>query len=126
MHQCVHCNALYEDGSKELLKGCSKCSGKFFFYISNKKIKEATQFTSDLSNEDKKQIEEDIFEIMGDEFDSSQPVFLDIESIRVLKPGHFEIDLVHLFKDQPLIYKLEDGKYIIDLVSTFKAKEKKV
>jgi len=46
---------------------------------------------------------------------------LDIESVRVLKPGKFEIDLVHLFnKKNPLVYKLEEGKYIIDIAETFK------
>jgi len=49
------------------------------------------------------------------------PVILDLESIRVLKPGKFEIDVVNLFsRKRPLIYKLEEGKYIIDLASTLK------
>ena len=44
------------------------------------------------------------------------PVILDIESIRVTGEGKFEIDIVNLLKeDRPLIYKLEEGKYIIDL-----------
>ncbi|MBM3247734.1 hypothetical protein FJZ17_04330, partial [Candidatus Pacearchaeota archaeon] len=46
---------------------------------------------------------------------------LDLESIRVLGPGKFEIDVVNLFsKKRPLIYKLEEGKYIIDLASTLR------
>jgi len=125
-HQCVRCNTLFEDGSKELLTGCTTCGGKFFFYINKNKVNEAKNITSNLSKEQKKQIEEDIFEIVGDKINQDQPVFLDIESIRILKPGHFEIDLVHLFRDQPLIYKLEDGKYVIDLVSSFKAREKNI
>ncbi len=53
--------------------------------------------------------------------DKEQPVILDIESIKILKPGQYELDLVNLFKKkQPLIYKLEDGKYMIDLVESFK------
>ena len=50
------------------------------------------------------------------------PVILDLESVKVLGPGKFEIDVVNLFsKERPLIYKLEEGKYIIDLASTLKA-----
>jgi predicted nucleic acid-binding Zn-ribbon protein len=45
---------------------------------------------------------------------------LDLEAIRVKKPGQYELDLVHLFKGEPLVFKLEDGKYMIDLVETFK------
>ena len=49
------------------------------------------------------------------------PVILDLESVRVLRPGKYEIDVVNLFsKKRPLIYKLEEGKYIIDLASTIK------
>ena len=49
------------------------------------------------------------------------PVILDLESIKVIRPGKFELDVVNLFdKKRPLIYKLEEGKYIIDLASTLK------
>ena len=44
---------------------------------------------------------------------------LDIESIRVLKPGKYELDLIHLFKGEPLVFKLEEGKYVIDLPASF-------
>ena len=51
--------------------------------------------------------------------DDDAPVILDIESVRAIGTGKFEIDVVNLFrKDRPLIYKLEEGKYIIDLAST--------
>ena len=53
--------------------------------------------------------------------DPNAPVILDFESIRVIGTGKFEIDIVNLFKKgRPLIYKLEEGKYIIDLASTLK------
>mgnify|MGYP001578486892 FL=1 len=48
-----------------------------------------------------------------------KPVILEFESINVKKPGKFEIDLTKLFKRSPVIYKLEEGKYIIDVASTF-------
>ncbi|MBI3034139.1 hypothetical protein HYY72_03185, partial [Candidatus Woesearchaeota archaeon] len=48
-----------------------------------------------------------------------EPVFLDLETIRVLKPGKYELDLVQLFKNEPLIYKIDEGKYVIDLVRSF-------
>ena len=33
------------------------------------------------------------------------------------------MDLIDLFKGKPLVYRLEEGKYVIDLASTFKAKD---
>lgn len=66
---------------------------------------------------DKEEVEEDVREMIGVEED--YPVILDLESIRVVGPGKFEVDVVNLFsKKRPLIYKLEEGKYIIDIAST--------
>ncbi len=74
-----------------------------------------------LSPKDKSQIESDVYDIIGSEFDRELPVVLDFESINIISPGKYELDLVNLFKSkQPLIYKLEDGKYMIDLIETFK------
>ena len=122
-HQCVRCGKLYEDGSKELLSGCN-CGSKFFFFIKKSAIKEANKLSANLSKTDRAQIEKDVIDIVGAKFDESKPVFLDVESIKILTPGKYELDLVDLFRGKPLVYKLEDGKYIIDLVSTFEAKEK--
>jgi len=121
-HQCVRCGKFYPDGSKELLEGCS-CGGKFFFYVKKQDIKKAKELTIDLTKEEKQQIEQDVKEIIGDQIEDDQPVVLELENIRVLKPGKYELDLVELFKGKPLVCKLEDGKYVIDLLSTFKAKE---
>jgi len=126
-HQCVKCGALYSDGSKELLQGCSQCSGKFFFYIKQENIEKAKQFTENLTEEDKQQMEKDVLDIVGEERkDDDQPIVLDLEAIRVCGPGKYEIDLVDLFKGKPLVYRLDEGKYVIDIVSTFKAKEKEL
>jgi len=124
-HQCVSCGTFYEDGAKEILQGCSKCKGKLFFYVKKERLeqlkKEGKTQLFELSQADKKQIEEDVYDILGTDIDASKPIVLDIESIRILKPGSYELDLVNLFKKkQPLIYKLEDGKYMIDIIESFK------
>ncbi|MBS3108262.1 hypothetical protein J4409_00150 [Candidatus Woesearchaeota archaeon] len=122
-HQCVRCNKLYSDGSEEILKGC-ECGGKFFFFIKQKHLEEAKEITINLTEEDKKQIEEDVLDIIGIK-DDEAPVILDLESIRVLEPGKYELDLVELFKGKPLVYRVEDGKYIIDIVSSFRINKEK-
>ena len=125
-HQCVRCNKLYDDASVEILKGCS-CGGKLFFFIKKEKLEQIQKITEDikLSSEEKEQIEKDVFDLVGSDVDKDQPVILDLEAIRVLKPGKYELDLVHLFKGEPLIFKLEEGKYMIDLVQSFKQVGKK-
>ncbi len=118
-HQCVHCGKFYEDASQELLKGCS-CGSRFFFFFKKQEQEEAIE----LSTKEKRDKEYEVRKIKGKDIDEEKPVILDMESIRVKKPGKFEIDLVSLFKRKPLVYKIEEGKYVIDLASTFQIKKK--
>src|SRR3989338_5693807 len=120
-HQCVRCNTFYEDGSDIILKGCS-CGGKLFFFVKKEKLEEAKRISEsiNLTNEQKEEIEADVFDLVGQDIDKDQPVILDLESIRVTQPGKYELDLVHLFKGEPLIFKLEEGKYMIDIIQSFK------
>ncbi|GBE20167.1 hypothetical protein BMS3Abin17_00903 [archaeon BMS3Abin17] len=80
----------------------------------------------EIPEEEKETIEKDIREMAGI-IEEDTPVILDIESVRVTGSGKFEIDIVNLFrKDRPLIYKLEEGKYIIDLASTLRENMKDI
>lgn len=119
-HQCVRCHNLYEDGSEEILKGCS-CGAKLFFYVKKSAIAKANQIAEDLTHDEKDKIEQDVLGIMGIDEIGDVPVVLDFESINVIGQGKFELDLVNLFKKDPLIYRLSDGKYFIDLFETFKS-----
>ena len=118
MHQCVKCSKLYEDANSEILKGCSDCGGKFFFFIRKEALEKVKEATSQLTAQEKEKIEQDVLEIVGHADD--KPVILDLASVNILKPGKFELDLVRLFKGEPMVYRLEEGKYIIDIAETFK------
>ena len=114
-HQCVHCSEMYPMGNKAIIEGCKKCGGHFFFYIRDEQLKKIKESPIELPKKEKEIIEKDIRDMANIE-DESVPVILDIESIRVLSPGKYEIDVVNLFnKDRPVIFKVEEGKYIIDL-----------
>ncbi len=119
-HQCVRCGKLIDDGSGEILTGCTICGGKLFFFLSKEKLtsiqgKDQIKLTS----HDRQKIEKDVADIIGiSHFD--EPVVLNFESINISEPGKFELDLVNLFDSKkPLVYKLEEGKYMIDLASSF-------
>ncbi len=123
-HQCIHCGKNYPDGAEQILKGCD-CGGRFFFYLTEEKLKklqenqntDQPELEIDLSPGEKEQIERDVRDIAQIK-DDEAPVVLDFESINVLKPGKYLINLQKLFKgEKPVIYRLEDGKYIIDLAS---------
>jgi predicted nucleic acid-binding Zn-ribbon protein len=117
-YRCVHCSAAYEDEATEVINGCSKCKSKFFFYIKPEKLKEILENKpeeDELTSSEKKQIEKDVRDIVGIK-DAEEPVFLDFESIKIIKPGKYLLDIGKLLAaDKPKVYKLEDGKYIIDL-----------
>jgi len=74
----------------------------------------------ELTAEDKQHMEQDVREIVGiKEIDA--PIILDFESVTVTSPGKYILDVPNLFnKNRPLVYKLEDGKYVIDLSSAIK------
>ena len=117
-HQCVHCKRIINAGSRELLDGCAECGNHFFFYIRDEQVEKIKNNPIEIPHEEKKQVESDIREMAGIT-EENAPVILDIESVRATGEGKFEIDIVNLFrKDRPLIYKLEEGKYIIDLATT--------
>lgn len=132
-HQCVRCSTLYPDGAQEILKGCS-CGARLFFYVKKKHVEEGRELISNLSDSEKSQIEEDILEIArvrrdsgtsaGSSRDPDAPVILDFETIRIMKPGKYELDLVSIFKNDPLVFKLEEGKYVIDILQAFNKKNK--
>ncbi|MEK6822321.1 MAG: Zn-ribbon containing protein [Nanoarchaeota archaeon] len=116
-HQCVRCNKFYDDGAKEILSGCP-CGARLFFFIKQEKMDELrAREDKKLSPDQRIQMEQDIFAMLG--VRSEEPVVLDFESVRVLEPGKYEIDVVSLFRGKPLIFKIEEGKYVIDLQETF-------
>ena len=125
-HQCVKCSRIIPVGSRELLEGCADCGGHFFFYIREEQLEKLKESPIEIPEKEKEKVEKDIREIAGIT-DEDAPVILDFESVRAVGSGKFEIDIVNLFrKDRPLIYKLEDGKYIIDLASTLRKSMKDI
>ena len=120
-HQCVKCSIFYDDGADELLKGCS-CGAKLFFYIRKEKYALIKDQLSEikLNDEQKDQIEKDARDIVGDKIEPELPVILDLESIRVDGPGQYQLDLVHLFNKAPMVIRMGEGKYVIDIAQTFK------
>ena len=123
-HQCVHCGKIYPTASKELLQGCL-CGSHFFYFVKQEHLDKLQEETAQLTKDDKQEIEEDIRELIGVKDDEIKPVVLDFESIHIPEPGKFEIDLVNLLGKKPLVYKFEEGKYVIDLASSFDFSYKK-
>jgi len=127
-HKCVHCSKIITAGSREILDGCSSCGGRFFFYLRDEMVKkmqdqkEISVALKGFKKSEKEKVEADVRQILKVE-NEENPVILDVESIRVLSPGKFEIDLVSLMNRRPIVFKLEEGKYMIDIESSMPIKK---
>lgn len=89
-HKCFRCGKIYKDGDKSLLSGCG-CGSNRFYYIAEGRV---------ITN--KEHIKEEFSRIEG------------IETIKILTPGSYEINLNALFRVKKLIIILqEDGSYVM-------------
>ncbi|MEM0493627.1 MAG: Zn-ribbon containing protein, partial [Candidatus Thermoplasmatota archaeon] len=51
-HQCLKCGKVYDEGSSQLLKGCSECKGTQFFYTKKPLTEEERSKIISQMNED--------------------------------------------------------------------------
>lgn len=113
-HQCINCGAQYDDTSNVILQGCQHCGKKLFLFIKSTK-KEEIKEEIELTQKNKDLILQEIEENIGTT-EPEKPIFLKIENVHIIAPGKYEIDINQLLKkDKPLIYKVGDGTFVIDL-----------
>ena len=111
-HQCLKCDTVYDNSSDSIIKGCSNCGGKLFLYVKQlpKEKKEV-----EISKEKKDIIIKELENYVDIE-NSDSPIILKLENVRILAPGKYEIDVNQLMrKEKPLIYRVQEGTYVIDL-----------
>ncbi|WP_290900407.1 Zn-ribbon domain-containing protein [Ferroglobus sp.] len=97
-HQCTKCGKIFADGDVNILKGC-ECGNNKFLYIPKVKGRE------------KEELEEQ---------------FEKIESVRIVAPGTYEINIEKLLeRDEIIIALQENGRYAIHLPSLIKKKKRK-
>ncbi len=100
-HKCVRCNKIYQDGDHALSEGCG-CGAKVFIFTNS----------GDLDSvEDIRWIEEELAGIVKK---TQAPVSLEVENVRVLQNGIFEIDISSLAKN-PVVVKDSEGVYYLRL-----------
>lgn len=95
-----------------IIKGCPKCGKKLFLYI--KKIPQKKE-EIELSTHEKDLILKELENYVDIE-EPDSPIVLKLENIRVVGPGKYEIDINQLLKkEKPVVYKVQEGTYVIDL-----------
>ena len=122
-HKCTQCGREFEDGSTKILKGCPSCGGKKFLYI-----REAERHDDVLKEKTIEEIArdtgEDVLEVKPDRRNKEIEVFERIESIRILSPGSYELNIEKLALSDDVVVGLEkEGKYVVDILSMARKKK---
>ena len=139
-HKCTRCESIFKDGAAIILNGCPKCGWNKFLYVRDDspglvaKIENAMN-TGQISPEASNFIKE-VDEILGIKKETTElknelkaenapkEVGDRIESIRILSPGQYELNLESLLERKEIVMALkEDGTYIVNLPSVFKKKK---
>lgn len=120
-HQCLRCDSIFDNSSNVIIKGCTNCGSKLFLFV--KEEKKTIEKEIELTKERKELILSEL-ENYVDIKESETPIILKLENVRILAPGKYEIDVNQLMKkEKPLIYKVQDGTYVIDLEYLSKIKK---
>jgi predicted nucleic acid-binding Zn-ribbon protein len=106
------------------MEGCDKCGNKFFFYVRETEVKRAEEDIKKLSKKEIEEIESDIRDIIGSKA-KNEAVVLDVEAIRVIKPGKYQIDVTTLFNQIPIVIRVGSGRYELDLSTIMKKMEQR-
>jgi predicted nucleic acid-binding Zn-ribbon protein len=114
-NKCTRCGKIHADDSPYLFRGCDKCGSKFFFYVRQEALDKADKELRDLKPSEIDEIEQDIRDIIPKSVDKDETVVLDLEAIRIIKPGKYRIDVSNLFTQKPIVIRVGSGKYELDL-----------
>jgi uncharacterized protein len=137
-HKCTRCENIFKDGAAIILNGCPKCGWNKFLYVRDESPGSAANAgistsTARISPEASNFIRE-VDEILGIKDEKpelkkeprteTKEVGNRIESIRILSPGQYELNLESLLERKEIVMALkEDGTYIVNLPSVFKKKK---
>jgi len=140
-HKCTRCENIFKDGAAIILNGCPKCGWNKFLYVRDETPAAVPNIGAttkgQISPEASKFIKE-VDEMLGIKDEPAKPelkaeqkaettpkeIGSRVESIRILSPGQYELNLESLLERKEIVMALkEDGTYIVHLPSVFKKKK---
>jgi predicted nucleic acid-binding Zn-ribbon protein len=138
-HKCTRCESIFKDGVAIILNGCPNCGWNKFLYVRDEKTVSRGETTKEkgmISQEASKFIKE-VDELIGKRNDPVQPEIRElkekprseeigdrVESVKILSPGQYELNLESILKRDEIVMALkEDGTYFVHLPSVFQKKK---
>ncbi len=122
-HRCTQCGAVFQSGDMSILEGCPKCGWNKFLYVPEKLLTdvgmehehEGSPVNLLISDVDKFVSKAEGIPETGKR----------IESVKVVQPGSYELNLEMLLKRREIVIALqENGRYILHVPSVFGAKKR--
>lgn len=102
-HRCTKCGKTYADGDMRILNGCECGNNRFIYVPKEKKVDEVPK---------------------DERREESKEISFGIESIKILAPGQYEINLEKLFEREEIVIAIqENGRYVIHLPSLLKKRK---
>ncbi|PXF59325.1 MAG: hypothetical protein C4B59_11745 [Candidatus Methanogaster sp.] len=115
-HKCTNCEHIFEDGSVDILNGCPNCGWNKFLYVPAKSVTETETDAEDIDTPMQSDKVEEEKETVPD---------MEVESIRILEKGSYELNLESLLEREEIIMSMkEDGRYLVHLPSIFEKGKK--
>ena len=122
-HKCTRCGQLFRDGSPEILSGCPSCGWNKFLYVIGEEP--AAPKASDVDELISKVDIDEKSDVITEEVKSTGDIKR-IESIKILGPGSYELNIKTLLDRKEIIMALkENGTYVVHLPSIFSKNVKK-
>ncbi|WP_135613046.1 Zn-ribbon domain-containing protein [Methanococcoides sp. AM1] len=137
-HKCTRCEKIFEDGAEVILSGCPNCGWNKFLYVKDMEPKTDIEDAAEeqLPEKEEKEVADpadqfikEIDDIIGIEHQEREVVEEEgerVESVRILGPGSYELNLNSLLERDEIVMAIkQDGTYAVDLSSAFRKKRKK-
>jgi len=128
----MECHNLIESGKIDLQKGCPICGGKKFQYVRPKKTAPPTvaEYVAEAARREPPEPPAPAAAPEKPAAPVARPRKANatepdrVESIRILEPGAYDINLPALLNRKALILSRDEGTYAVDLGSALKGKKK--
>jgi predicted nucleic acid-binding Zn-ribbon protein len=113
-HKCIRCGKEYKNSSADLLNGCTSCGGRKFYFLREDAALPA-QHEKKPEAEPSRAAPEKPVPPVPETIAEPEEKGEKVESIRILGPGSYELNIAKVGKD---------GSYVVDLLSMAKPAKK--